>query len=110
MVKLDSILSQVLHCVKTKHPRFTIIDKYHVMDNTLGLEYHMEDGYLYKVTKGDDVILTGEQMTRSEADILKALAYELPNLYADTMREDFYVMAQAEEPIKEPDKAQPLRY
>ena len=88
MNELEQAFRQMAEGLKAKEPRYTILDCEHVVDTVKDIEYHLEYGEVYAITMGENktLILTGKQMTETEAGILMRVASELPKLYADAQR------------------------
>ena len=93
MVDLKQVFTQMVEGVKSKDERYKVMDHYHVYDNHLCIEYHLEKGKMFKITHEDGVILTGDQMTQDEAMILQTFSSDLPKLHADLKREIFFNMS-----------------
>lgn len=93
MVNLEVIFQQVYEGVISKNPRYVIVDCEHVMDNDLGIKYHIYIEYHekpYAISKDGKVLLTGVQMTETEAEILMSLGKVIGKMYADEQRASFY--------------------
>lgn len=95
MVNLEVVFQQVYDGVMGRNPRYDIVDCEHIMDNDLGIKYHIYADYHkkpYAVSKDGEVILTGVQMTENEAEILMGLGKIIGKMYADEQRASFYQM------------------
>ena len=93
MVNLEVLFQQVKEGVLTDNPRYEVLDSQHIMDKDLGIEYHIYSDYKnkpYRITKGEDELLTGVQMTENEAGILMQLGGNLAKHFADKQREKLY--------------------
>lgn len=119
MVNLIPIFQQMVDGVKVNDKRFDIIDQAHIIDLDAGIEYHLEKNQVYTITKGEEkaIVLTGNEMTAKEAEMLQYFASELPKLYADKQREKLYnLMYQIEDdeeehkPLVQPSPPHPSRY
>lgn len=88
MNELEQAFKQMAEGLRAKDPRYTILNCEHVIDTVKDIEYHLEHGEVYTITMGENktLILTGKQMTETEAGILMRVASELPKLYADAQR------------------------
>lgn len=99
MTSLEEVFREMAEGVRAKEPRYKILNCEHVMDTVKDIEYHLEKGQTYTITKGEDVVLDGNEITNEEAGILMRLAEDLPKLYADWRREHFHTLvSNGEEP------------
>ena len=108
MYDLSEMFRDVYEGVKAQNERYHILNSEHIMDTHKGVEYHLEKGELWTVTRDGIVILDGTQMTEAEANILKHVALCLPKLYADYSRKAFYE-AMATESANSPETEEETR-
>ena len=95
MVNLESIFTQLYEGVTKANPRYSVVDEDHVADTQVGISYHLYPAHKespYKITKGEQVLLTGVHMTDREAKILDMLSYHLQKHFADARRDKLYQM------------------
>jgi len=72
MLKISSILEFIKKGLKERSERFVILDDEHVMDNETGVELHLFDKN-FKITHGDKVVLTTNDLATQEQDIVMAI-------------------------------------
>lgn len=72
MLNISSILIHIHNGIVNKDSRFTILDEEHILDNKTDVEFHLYDDWL-KATYDDEVIITINDFTKEEQDILQKI-------------------------------------
>lgn len=72
MYNILSILMYISNLIKTADPRIVKLDEEHIIDTKTSVKFHLYDDY-FKVTHGDETILTNQQMTAQEQEAMWGL-------------------------------------
>lgn len=97
MIDLSILFAALYSGLMSGDSRYEVIDDIRIMDTALGIEYHLyhpSTGKPYKITKDENVILTGKQMTPAEASYLGKAAEVICNQVAEQNRAALYSLSQ----------------
>lgn len=80
MVSLTEIFSELYNGVDCGAPRFKLIASNVVLDTLTKWQYYLHYDKPFEIVKGDEIILSGNDMTKDEAEILYQVQSKLPSL------------------------------
>lgn len=89
MVDLTEIFMHLRHGLQNGDKRYRVTSDYAVTDEKSGLAYHFHDestGKPWEIYEGDEVLLTGKELTPQECQALKPAAAMVKQIYADSLR------------------------
>lgn len=78
MLNIDSILIYIYNGVRSKDPRFVVLDDEHVLCTLTGVEFHLYDN-AGKVTHGDNVVALIDQFNPRQ----KQMLFDIKKLISD---------------------------